>query len=215
MLPLRFRIATLMVLVALAGLGFAALRNANDFWASVAFTCLFASVLLALIGALARKGKARMPWAGYAVFGGGAMLIWLSTASSAPLAGFGFGIRGGGGIGGGRMGGGGGMRAMPGGGGGGLGGMGGGVRAAVPVLLPTWGLGTLQTRIGPPAARTVFDLLAYAQVSHSLGAMLFGLVGAVLCRLVAPKDGPQPDTVIVSPFVSDDSARPPVPGEPL
>ena len=58
-----------MTFILLVGLGFAALRNANQFWANATYTLAFISILVALLCAFARKGKARMTWAGFAVFG--------------------------------------------------------------------------------------------------------------------------------------------------
>jgi hypothetical protein len=55
-----------------------------------------------------------------------------------------------------------------------------------PVLLIEWGIASLQPYVYPtPGGR---DLTPYEQVSHSLGIILFGLVGAVVGRLLAAKD---------------------------
>jgi hypothetical protein len=86
---LRFTIANLMVLVLYVGLGFAALRNANAFWASATFTLAILAVSAAVVGAVARKGRARMTWLGFAVFGWASLLIWLSTSQSIDNVGHG------------------------------------------------------------------------------------------------------------------------------
>ena len=65
----RLTIAQLMILILLVGLGFAALRNANELWSSAMHTLAIISISAAPLGAFARKGKARMTWAGFAVFG--------------------------------------------------------------------------------------------------------------------------------------------------
>ena len=65
----RLTIAQLMTFIFFVGFGFAALRNANDLWASATFTLAMISILVAPLFAFARKGKARMTWAGFAVFG--------------------------------------------------------------------------------------------------------------------------------------------------
>jgi hypothetical protein len=71
----RLTIAQLMILILFVGFGFAALRNANELWASATQTLAISSILAALLFAFARTGKARMTWAGFAVFGWGYFLI--------------------------------------------------------------------------------------------------------------------------------------------
>ena len=71
----RLTIAQLLIFVLSVGVGFAALRNANEFWASATHTLAIISILAALLCAFARKGKARIAWAGFAVFGWGYLLI--------------------------------------------------------------------------------------------------------------------------------------------
>ena len=65
----RFTLAQLMAIVLSVGFGFAALRNANELWASATYTLAFLMNLVATLGALARKGRARLAWVGFAVFG--------------------------------------------------------------------------------------------------------------------------------------------------
>ena len=72
---LRFTIANLMVLVLYVGLGFAALRNADKFWASATYTLAILAVSAAVVVAVARKGRARLTWLGFAVFGWASLLI--------------------------------------------------------------------------------------------------------------------------------------------
>ncbi len=79
---LRFTIAQLMVLVFFVGVGFAALRNANEFWASAMFTVAIITVSIALAVAALSKGKARVAWAGYAVTGWACLIIWLATPNT-------------------------------------------------------------------------------------------------------------------------------------
>jgi hypothetical protein len=79
---LRLTIANLMFVVLYVGLGFAALRNADEFWASATFTLAILAVSAAVVGAVARKGRARMTWLGFAVFGLASLLIWLSTSQT-------------------------------------------------------------------------------------------------------------------------------------
>ena len=79
---LRFTIAQLMVLVFFVGVGFAALRNSNAFWASAMFTVAVITVSIALAVAAHSKGKARVAWAGYAVAGWACLVIWLATQNT-------------------------------------------------------------------------------------------------------------------------------------
>jgi hypothetical protein len=81
---LRFTIAQSMAMVLYVGFGFAALRNADDLWASATFTLAIAMVSLAFVGAFVRKGKARAIWSGCAVFGLAYLLIGLSPELNAP-----------------------------------------------------------------------------------------------------------------------------------
>ena len=78
----RLTIAQLMTLILFVGLGFAALRNANPYWASGTLTLAIISILVALLGAFARTGKARMTWTGFAIFGWAYLLIDLLPARS-------------------------------------------------------------------------------------------------------------------------------------
>jgi hypothetical protein len=144
-----------MTIVLAVGFGFAALRNADRFWASAAFTLAIAAISIALTVAITRKGRTRTAWAGFAVFGWVYLLIVLLPPRH--TGGFGFGPM------------------------------------YWPPLLVEWGLVSLQPYLHPlppgAAGGLAGDLLTpYDQVSHSLGVILFGLVGAVLGRLFAAKD---------------------------
>jgi hypothetical protein len=66
---LRFTLAQLMALVIYLGFGLAALRNANPFWAGATYTLAIITIAAAPLGAYARRGTARLTWAGFAVFG--------------------------------------------------------------------------------------------------------------------------------------------------
>jgi hypothetical protein len=65
----RFTLAQLMAIVLFIGFGFAALRSASVLWASAVFTLAVAVLSVAVLGAMARRGRARMTWAGFALFG--------------------------------------------------------------------------------------------------------------------------------------------------
>jgi hypothetical protein len=75
MTRLRFTIAQSMIVVLLVGFGFAALRNADDFWASATYTLAITMITVAVVGALSQKGRARATWIGYAVFGWTYLLV--------------------------------------------------------------------------------------------------------------------------------------------
>ncbi len=154
MTRLRFTLAQLMAVVLLVGFGFAALRNADEFWASATYTLAIILIAAALVGAFARSGRACTPWIGFTVFGWTYLLI-------VHLPPWGFGGLGFGPI-------------------------------SKPVLLIEWGTARLLPVIKPPGTgggAAASFLMPYEQVSQSLGIILFGLVGAVLGRLIAGKDG--------------------------
>lgn len=65
----RLSIAGLMAVIVLIAVGFAALRNPTVLWASLIFTATVAFLATAILGSIARRGRARMTWAGVAVFG--------------------------------------------------------------------------------------------------------------------------------------------------
>jgi hypothetical protein len=160
---LRFTLAQLMAAVIFIGLGFAALRSASPLWASAVFTVTLAVLSAAVLGAMARRGRARMTWAGFALFGwiylGTTFGPWASVngvmappyvtrwvldywdAKRGPV---------------------GQMDLWPG-----------------EVLFSPF----------PPAALTPPGSVQFRRVGHCLAAILFGLVGAVLGRLTAAEDG--------------------------
>ena len=72
---IRLTIAQLMAIVLLAGFGFAAMRNANDFWAIATFNLAIGLNATALVGAIVRRGRARAAWTGFAVFGWAYLLV--------------------------------------------------------------------------------------------------------------------------------------------
>jgi hypothetical protein len=89
MTRLRFTLAQLMALVLCLGLCFAALRNADEFLASVTFTLTTMAISMALVGAFVRKGQARTAWIGFAVFGWAYLLIDLLPPRASGGLGFG------------------------------------------------------------------------------------------------------------------------------
>jgi hypothetical protein len=78
----RFTIAGLMAIVFYVAVGFAALRNANAFWASATFSLVIVSVSVALAAAFARHGQARASWAGFAAAGLVCLSVWLFASET-------------------------------------------------------------------------------------------------------------------------------------
>jgi hypothetical protein len=75
MTRLRFTLAQLMATVLFIGFAFAALRNADAFWAKATYTLALVMISAAPLTALTRKGRARVAWAGFAVFGWTRLLV--------------------------------------------------------------------------------------------------------------------------------------------
>jgi hypothetical protein len=149
MTRLRFTLAQLMALVISLGFGLAALRNADPFWASATYSLAIILIAAAPVAAFARRGTARMAWAGFAVFGWTYLLV--AQIPPWPIGGLGSG-------------------PIP-----------------KPVLLIEWGIVRLQSQVNPQSMRTS-SWVQFEQVSLSLGIVLFGLVGAVVSRVLAVRD---------------------------
>jgi hypothetical protein len=144
MTRLRFTLAQLMAIVLYVGFGFAALRNADEVWASATYTLAFLMISVAPLGALARKGRARMAWAGFAVFGWSRFLVGAHPLTSNSVFG----------------------------------------PVLSPGLLSERGFTHVLPYLLTPAGFTEF----HVQVFLSLDIILFGLIGAILGRLIAGKD---------------------------
>jgi hypothetical protein len=71
----RISIVQSMAIVLYLGFGFAALRNADAYWAGATYTLAITMIAAALVGALARKSGDRMTWTGFAVFGWTYLLV--------------------------------------------------------------------------------------------------------------------------------------------
>lgn len=144
MTRLRFSIAQLMAVVLFVGFGFAAWRNADENWASAAYTLAFLMISVAPLCALARIGRARMAWAGFAIFGWSRLLVGALPLTNSSV----FGPTPSPGLLGERV-----------------------LTHALPYFLP-------------PGGYTSF----HAQVFLSLDIIVFGWIGAILCRLITGKD---------------------------
>ncbi len=149
MARVRFTIAQLMATVFFLGFGFAALRNANEFWASATYTLAIIMVTAATVGALVRKRGTHTTWTGFAAFGW--CYILTTQLPFWPPAWL------------------------------------GGAEVPRPLILVEWGFVRLRPFINPTSL-AVNEWVQYDHVSHSLGIILFGLVGAVLGRVLAPQE---------------------------
>jgi hypothetical protein len=69
MLP-RFSIARLLAVIALCGVGFAALRSPSQMWASALFAVSLGSLPVALLNAIYSRERRRAFWTGFLVIGG-------------------------------------------------------------------------------------------------------------------------------------------------
>jgi hypothetical protein len=67
----RYHIGGLLILVLLSGVGFAALREANDLWDSGIFSLTTGALLVSVLLALHRVETKRAFWVGFALFGWG------------------------------------------------------------------------------------------------------------------------------------------------
>ena len=68
---IRFNIASLLVVVLILGVGFAALRESSDLWDSGVFTLTLTVLLVSILLAIHRRDARRAFWIGFALFGGG------------------------------------------------------------------------------------------------------------------------------------------------
>lgn len=69
MMRIRFNVASLIGVILVLGVGFAALREKTQLWESGVFTLTLAALLISILFAIRRAGKRRAFWLGFAVFG--------------------------------------------------------------------------------------------------------------------------------------------------
>jgi|SRR5579864_1023575 len=81
----RYSIASMLVVVGLCGVGFAALRNASEVWVAALFTLTVATLLGAVLGTIYRRGRTRAFWLGFALFGGCFLILSLVPAAATQL----------------------------------------------------------------------------------------------------------------------------------
>ncbi len=66
---IRFNIASLLGVILVLGVGFAALREASDLWESGVFTLTLTALLISIVLAIHETEKRRAFWLGFALFG--------------------------------------------------------------------------------------------------------------------------------------------------
>ncbi len=66
---IRFNIASLLGVILVLGVGFAALRESNDLWDSAVFSVTLGMLLISILLAVHRTEKRRAFWLGFAQFG--------------------------------------------------------------------------------------------------------------------------------------------------
>ena len=142
----RTTIAGLMATVLYVAVGFAALRNADAFWAGATFSLVILSVSVALAGALNCRGRARAAWAGFAAASLACLVIWFLARETVGFV------------------------------------------TGPPRLFAFWGFHKLLPYVNPTASRGGEPYIYFVQVSNSLEAILFGMIGAFLSRLIPVKD---------------------------
>jgi hypothetical protein len=69
MRKLRFNIASLLSVILVLGVGFAALRESSDLWESGVFTLTLTALLISVLLAIHRTDSRRSFWIGFALFG--------------------------------------------------------------------------------------------------------------------------------------------------
>jgi hypothetical protein len=96
MIRARASIATLLLIVGLMAVGFAALRVSSRLWASACFSVVLLALIVSVAELIYRRGSRRAGWAGFALFGWSYFLIafgpapinaWRDLLVSAPALG--------------------------------------------------------------------------------------------------------------------------------
>jgi hypothetical protein len=81
----RFNIASLLSVIMVFGVGFAALREASDIWESGVFTLALAALLISILFAIHRTGKRRAFWTGFALLGSAYLGLSLLPSTESRL----------------------------------------------------------------------------------------------------------------------------------
>ena len=83
---IRFSIASLLVVVLVLGVGFAALRESNETWDSGVLTLTLVICLTSFLLAIHHNDARRAFWTGFALFGGGYLVLSLVPSIESRLA---------------------------------------------------------------------------------------------------------------------------------
>jgi WD40 domain-containing protein len=86
--PLRFSLATLMIVVALVAVACAALHYATELWASALMTITVGLLLVGVLGACLREGPSRTFCLGWSIFGWAYLVLalnWFGAGASQQL----------------------------------------------------------------------------------------------------------------------------------
>jgi|BogFormECP12_OM1_1039635.scaffolds.fasta_scaffold128766_1 cbb3-type cytochrome oxidase subunit 3 len=81
----RFHLGTLVILVLLLGVGFAAVRESNETWDSSIFTITLGVLLISILLAIHRTERRRAFWLGFALFGSAYMGFSLAPSIESRL----------------------------------------------------------------------------------------------------------------------------------
>ena len=82
---IRFNIASLLLVVLVLAVGFAALRESNETWDSVLFTLALCVLLVSILLAIHRSEARRAFWLGFALFGAAYLGLSLVTSIESRL----------------------------------------------------------------------------------------------------------------------------------
>jgi hypothetical protein len=83
---IRFNIASLLIAVLFAAVGFAAMRESNETWESGLFTLTLLALLASILLAIHRRESRRAFWLGFALFGSGYLALSLVPPIESRLA---------------------------------------------------------------------------------------------------------------------------------
>jgi hypothetical protein len=83
---IRFSIASLLVVVLVLGVGFAALRESNEIWDCGLFTVTLCVLLVSILLAVHRREATRAFWIGFALFGTTYLVLSLIPSIESRLA---------------------------------------------------------------------------------------------------------------------------------
>jgi hypothetical protein len=163
---LRFPIAGLMLIVLFVAVALAALRSTSELGASALFTLTLALLSTSVLMAIAYRGRTRITWAGFAIFGLTYLVgPWLNKDEIGPPPLLGTELL---------------RKLQP----YVFSGAGAGGRFVLNIGKTSNGLPPLPI----PAGAFVINQTAYRQVSHLLGAIIFALIGAILGLLFPTRD---------------------------